>query len=304
MRTSLKPTIILILLLTTLSFPGLSQAQESKRKIPAQWAITQTPGAAVYKVPNFDAPVLGYLEQGEKVLASRKIYKGIGGLGTFYRVRTQKGLQGFVSDIDLVPQFKGNSPQKSEKESSILPPGSENPQYEEVEDIIENREPFYFTRYIGGTLGSLEFTEKFSGQELSAATTMYGLRMVGPRVLFDGPPLDFGVSFHLGGPDYYQGFTGSPATGFFLFSDLLINLPLLELSDTLIHYGLGLMSTYTKFRVLVRDSYIDSQELRLGAAFSLGASYRYKKYALRFDAKYYYEKTQYTGYWLSIMTEY
>ena len=63
-----------------------------KRRDTGQSAIVIVDGSAVYQAQNFDAPVMEYLDRGKKVKISKKVYKGIGGLGTFYKIRLQKGV--------------------------------------------------------------------------------------------------------------------------------------------------------------------------------------------------------------------
>jgi hypothetical protein len=171
-------------------------------------------------------------------------------------------------------------------------------------DAPDGRDPLYFTRYLGGALASVNFTEKFSGRKLSDNMLMYGLRMTGPGVLFDGPPLDFNLWFTMEKPGYYSRFSSSTPTGFMMFSDVMLTLPLMEKKDWNIYYGVGLMGVYTRYKVKVKTSEFDSQEFRVGADFGLGTAYRFGKYAIRADAKYYYEKSQYMGFVGSFQQEF
>lgn len=255
-------------------------------------------GAAIYSKPSFDAPVINYLKAGTKLLATVQRVKGIGGFGLFYKVKTTGGEVGYVADTDLITEF---NPRNTKKK-----PVKKNPVYEEVKEAQENphQEPVYFTRYIGGGVGYLGFTEKFSGKEFSSNVMMFNFKMSGPGTLFDGPPLDFNFSFSPSAPDYYEKFSRGPAGGFFIFTDLLLNLPLIELNKGLVFYGVGIMTVYTQFKPVVSTTTFDSQEIRMGAAVSLGYAHRFGKYALRWDSKYYFEKTDYFGHWLSFQLEY
>jgi hypothetical protein len=132
--------------------------------------------------------------------------------------------------------------------------------------------------------------------------------MTGPGVLFDGPPLDFNFLFSLQKPSYYSSFTKN-VTGFLLFGDLALTLPFIERTNWLWTYSLGIMYTYTKYNIQISDSKFDSQEFRIGLDAGVGGAYRFgpakhRIYAVRADAKYYFEKTRYYGLLTSFQTEY
>ena len=124
---------------------------------------------------------------------------------------------------------------------------------------------------------------------------MYGLRMTGPGVLIDGPPIDFNFLFSISPPSYYEDFTISP-TGFFVITDAQLLLPLVSREDTQFYFGAGPMFTFTKFSLTIKNTSFDSQELRLGLVGTIGLVQRFGRWAARLDAKYYYEKAGYIGY--------
>ena len=175
--------------------------------------------------------------------------------------------------------------------------------YEDEEDIHQ-LEPLFFKNWIGGTLAYTDFSEKFDGQTLRSWMPMYGLRLTG---LAFGPPLDSNFMFSVSKPGYYNRFAKS-VSGFLFFGDTMLMLPMVEHPNFLVTYGFGIMYTYTKYSVMVRNSSFDSQEFRIGVDAGIGTAYRFggkrKKYAIRGDLKYYVEKTQYFGLLTSFQTEY
>ena len=76
-------------------------------------------------------------------------YEGIGGFGAFFKIRLAKKKYGYVADTDVAPKF---SPQKVGQNVKV----KENPVFEQVEDMKKGRqkEPVYFTRYLGVAVGS------------------------------------------------------------------------------------------------------------------------------------------------------
>ncbi len=278
-------------------FSLFASAQDKAAK--TQIAVVQGDGASVYESPSFDAKVLMQLRAGQKVRVSLQMSQGDGGFGTFYRVHFKNNRFGFISDVELLPEYTEVGKRKRIQA---------NPEFAAYEDNQNARDPIFFTRYIGVNLGMASFTEKFSGTKLFTPTVLYGLKLTGPGVLFSGPPIDFNFLFHLGAPKYYSQVAQSNATGYFLITDALLMFPLLEGRRHLLSFGFGPLVVYAAFKMTINTAQgpalFDSQEVRVGASSTLSYTYRLNKYAVRADAKYYLEKTQYPGFNLSVMTEY
>ncbi len=274
--------------------------QPRKPKTQTQEALIATDGAAMYKRPNFDSPVIGYLNARKKVLATRKMYHGEGGFGAFYKISVNKKI-GYVADTDLIvniPQSKTARAAKKQDESAMAAEREE-------QQSDKEREPIYFTRYLGLTFGRLSFTERVAGSVYTSNEYMYGLKFTGPDILFDSaPPLDINLAVHSGAPSLYEKIGAKGASGYFLMSDAVLLLPFNEGTHYLINYGIGVMFAYTSFKVPINGQTVDSSDQRFGLVFDLGGAYRFSRYAARFDMKYYYEKTSYLGYWAGIQMEY
>lgn len=278
--------------------------------------MTIVDGAALYERPNFDAPVVDYLGEGKKISVSKKAVRGAGGLGLFYRVKySQRTI--YITDTDIK---LGRSPRdESENEDSSEARRDPGPREEVTsrktkkakkrrprrDEYGDESDALFFTRFIGGTVGTVQFSEIFQGRTLSTQLPVYGFRMTGPGTLIDGPPLDFNFLFSVHAPTYYRTFTSNRTTGFLLFGDIMPMLPLYESKRSYLYYGVGVMGTFTSYKVQIKKSLFDSKEFRMGADFGLGYGLRVGEEALiRFDAKYYWERTRYPGFFLSFQTEY
>jgi hypothetical protein len=280
------------------------------------WVRAQviTDGAAVYSKPDFDSPVQDYLSYQTQVIVSKRPYAGVGGLGLFHRIH-YGNKNGFITDTDI-RVVRGKDSEKAsedkekdkEKDKDKERDKKKSKAFEKEDD--EGKPPLYLTRYLGGTFALVKFTEKFEGHRLSDNMGMYGMRMMGPGTLFDGPPLDFNLWFSLKKPGYLSQFATGTPTGFMLFGDVMAMLPLVDLDKTLVSYGVGLMWVYTRYSIPVKNATnqqvgtFDSQEVRIGVDFDLGFGYKFGRWMARADAKYYIEKTTYPGYMLTVMTEY
>lgn len=260
--------------------------------------VVITDGAAIYKEPDFDSPVVDYVGADTKVSVSKKAFSGAAGMGIFHQVRYGSKREGYIPDTDVraAKAVADKAPEGAKASGSKM--------WEKEEQDMLGNAPLYFTRYLGGTVAMVNLKEKFSGRTLDDDVIVFGIRMMGPGTLFDGPPLDFNFLFTIDSPDYYSRFASGDANGYMLFSDVAFMLPLIDAKKTLVSYGIGLMTVYSSYRIPVQGKTFDSQELRVGALVAAGVGQKFGKNLWRGDAKYYFEKTQYPAYFLSFMGEY
>ena len=83
--------------------------------------------AIIYSEPDFDSEQLAWLPQNRVIAVSTRIYRPKNLFGSFYRVfvNKPKKIRGYISEIDIVTQFKKNN-EKMEL----------NPVYQEKENIL------------------------------------------------------------------------------------------------------------------------------------------------------------------------
>lgn len=252
-----------------------------------QDAVVKVDGAAIYLAPNFDSPVLGYMDSGRRIRVSKTMYQGIGGLGDFYRVHAGPKRFGYITDTDIILKDKhrgGHGDSSSESEN---------------EDEDHDTRDIYLSRYVGLAFYNYNYAEKISGGARSAPTAMYGMKFDGPTQLMGGLPLDFDLLFTTVPPSFYnQIATG--VSGYMFMGDMLANLPVTQTRRFLLSAGFGLMARFSDWSVLLKNrpdlGKFDSQELAMGVVGELSGAVRLtKKFALRADARYIYEKEQYAG---------
>jgi hypothetical protein len=287
-----------------------SSPAAAQKKSPGLQAVVVSDGAAVYEKPDFDSKVIDFVPFQTPVVISRKSYAGTEGLGLFHKVRV-RGKIGYIPDTDIRVGEKEREREKVKEKEKPEPakvkaaePKPKSMAFDKDEDDAPGRAPIYLSRYLGAAVSRVKFTEKFSGHKLSDQIVMYGLRMTGPGTLFDGPPLDVNILFSLDEPSYYDIFS-SGAHGFMLFGDIMALFPLVNLDNWVVSYGFGLMWNYTRYRVQIQGENTDSLDFRIGLDAGIGLGFRIgKSFVVRADAKYYYEKSQYAGYTLSLQREY
>ena len=248
-------------------------------------------GAAVYKGPSFDSPIIDYLQMGKKITAKKKVVKGAGGFGSFYKVKVGRSKIGYMSDVEVSVSGKKGPELSDTKDEGIF-------KTEDPKDPPKRLEPIYFTRYIGVSLGAFNFTEVVDKKEvLQSSVTAFGLKMSGPGALFDGPPIDFNLSFVASAPAHHEQFT-KESSGFILITDILMVIPLKESGAFMAYVGFGPMLLYSKYTMTLADGTgpIDSQEINAGLAGSGGIAVRFgRSFLVKLEGKYYYEENQYFG---------
>lgn len=283
-----------IALVICFSIPSLAKKKIDYKKY-FQIGIVGVSGAAIYKKPNFDSPILGYFKENEKIIISKKIYTGPGGFGTFYlvRLKNQKGF-GYVVDTEIIPKFKRGRD------------NSENPVYEQIETYRENpdQEPIYETRYWGVSMGILDYSEEIQGKKYNSPTNFYGFKFSGPGTLFDGPPLDVEVLFTLEPPSYFSDLTNT-ASGNVFQGHFNLTLPIFQNRDNYAFYSFGPSWSYSRLSLKIGSQpEIDYQEVKIGANFSLGYAHRWGKYSLRIEGRQYWEAEKYASIVLSLQRQY
>lgn len=300
MANSIYKNINILLLFTSLLFlPIHSQAKAKRKKgSSSQKAVIKVEGAAVYKEPNFDSQVLDYLSLSKQVRISKKVYKGVGGFGLFYKIKLATRKYGYIVDTEI---------ELSEKNYETLSesnPEVDNPAFNPIveEDGDEDfAEPLIFKKYIGGGVGIVNYSEKLDGKTHSETLRVLGFKMNGP--ILSQLPLDIELLLSFTAPDYYKSFSDSSASGFILISNILLNLPLAEEKDSLFYYGLGPVITYSKLNVKLAGTSIDSQDSNLGLALSIGYLAKINQFGLRVEGKYHFEKSSYPSFTLSLQKE-
>lgn len=267
------------------SASALYAQAESGSKAKNQIGIVISPEAAVYQGPDFDSAVIDSLEENQKVPMSNKKFKSSSDFGSFFKVKTPKGKIGYVGDNDIQPlRLK----KKMDEEMGQ-----------------HDGESIYYKKMLGVSLATVNYAEKFQDKYSKAQTTMLGFRMTGPDVLGDSPPLDVNVWLGFKPPSYYDSISGGKASGFFLLGDVGVVFPVVDWTKSLLNFGLGVMWTYTHFKVPIGGKDYASDELRIGIDLSFGGAIKFgKEWVGRGDIKYFVDKTPYTGLMLSLQRIY
>jgi hypothetical protein len=275
----------------------------------SQKAIVINQGALVYTQSDFDAPVLTELKAGGVYDISLKTR------GPFYKIRIKPNVTGWIADTDVrVGKFKGRTalrpkdakngkggPAAAEKKglAKNTDPTDGGPTENKAKPV-KPRRPFMATRFRGPVVADLAYAEDTMGALRTETLPFFGFKMEGPNVLISGDMrTDVEFIFHPGAPKFYEKATGQSASGWIFLTDFIFETALPQSSWHMVTFGFGPMFKYTHYEVALLDSghplNYSLDDMTLGAVFDGGLAFRVGSYALRFNVKYFWEKTKYFG---------
>jgi hypothetical protein len=297
---------VIILVVATLFSFEVAQASRT--------AIIAVEGAMVYKKPDFDSAVIGYMPRGKKVKVSTKSF------GPFQRVGFREGVMGFISDVDIVTEEgvpfsvvnSGEDPGKKEaasgEKSGEKPAKGKKKKKRSGPEKIYRKKPVATADAIGVAVGYIAYKELVSRREFTENIIVYGLKYTTRAPFLMGPyGLDVTLLFKPSPPSYYQTALGTSAKGMYIFFDAVWTFPLTEFmgKDGMMIAGIGPLVTYSEAKATLPSGVDFKQtDLVVGASLQLGAAIRFSPIILKCDAKYYLDKNSYLGFLGSMQYEF
>ena len=271
-----------VLIATLFFLTGSSLLADQKKAQPNMGKVISD-GAYVYKQADFDAEVLTQLPEGKTYPISSKV------VGAFYKIKVAEGVYGFIADTDVKTTNAASEKKEKEKEKKQAEKGK-----------TKKHKPLEWEKFHGFQIAQIAYREDTMGIRPTENILFFGAKLSGPDVVMDGVYTDANFLFSYGAPKYYENATGNSASGYIVLLDFLFETASQESRDTLVYYGFGPMLKYSKIDAAVTkanqtQSY-DMTDINIGAVFNLGICQRFESFALRGEAKYYWEKMQYLGF--------
>ncbi|PIS11009.1 MAG: hypothetical protein COT73_06235 [Bdellovibrio sp. CG10_big_fil_rev_8_21_14_0_10_47_8] len=291
----------------------LASANVSAKTYPYRAQVIQE-GAAVYQSADFDAPLVGTLRAG----GTYDVSKGLAN-GAFYKIRVKPGVLGYIADTDVKPLFKTDRAQKeaekknaqAKKERDKVKQDREKKREEEkaAREKARNNRPFEFSRYGGLSYSMIQFQEETMNSQPKENLGFFGAKFSGSDLLISGLiPTEINLQMYSDAPSYYDKGTGRGASGWVFMGNGLFETYFPQGKGQLIYFGFGPMFRYSHFEVELNESGkvtpYTLEDIALGAAFNLGAAFRFGKFALRGEFQYYWEKLQYSGWGLALQYQF
>lgn len=292
--------ILIFLMMTFLATTLWAQSQQ---------ATIVNDGALVYKDADFDAPTIAELKAGQVFSISLKEK------GPFYKIRLKQGLLGWIADNDVKVSKGKAAAQTPAAGAAVTPPKKPTSKKEAAKEKEKDKEKdssegafaekprqksFYATRFRGPVLSYLAYAENTMGALRTQTLPFYGMKFEGPDTMFSGDfRTDAEILLHIGAPNYYADQTGQGTDGWIFMTDFIFETAFPQSRWHMLTYGFGPMFRYSHYDVSLPNggkpvSY-GLDDMVLGAVFDGGLAFRVSKYALRFNIKYFWEKTRYWG---------
>jgi hypothetical protein len=266
----------------------------------AQDAVVAVDGSMVYKSADFDSSVIGYLPRGKKVRVSSKPF------GAFHRVSLRQGMIGYISDADLVssdgrPMSELNSakPLKSKISKDKGRKGKELKQ-----DKLQRRLPVTVAMAVGPTYGLINYRELINRRDYSDQISFFGLKFTTRAGFIDGSfGLELDALYFSGAPAYYGTVSTVAPTGYIAIFDAILTYSLFNFSRNqgAVTVGAGPVLGISETRTEASGQKFKQNRTELGAVINAGAHYRIHPVILKFEPRYYVERSSYLGYHLSVL---
>ena len=269
-------------------------ATAAKAKSNGVGAKVRTDGAMVYAKPDFDSDVLTTLKEGDKIRVSKGT---LGEKANFHKVRAGSIL-GWIAEIDVQlddapfkrEQRRGagkRDKDKTDKSDKKRPKSGEK---KPKKPFMDDNTPMFFQKYVGAVIGLSDFNESINGVDAHESLFVYGLKITGPDILFNGPILDVNLLLHYGAPSYYNALSTTKPSGFLFMADTLLLYPFFNRDKGIVAVGFGPLIKYSSFSVTNGGDLKSLSEFDVGVSLALSGAMRFNKIAVRLEGKYLIEK--------------
>lgn len=269
----------------------------AKGKLTSPSAIVVADETQVYEKPDLDSRSLLTIVRGTKIPVSRGTR---GDYAKFYRTRVN-GKIGWVLTIDVRSEAEAKKVFTKAK-AAAYKAGPFSEDKGEDEDGKKKREPFTFTRSVSFVVGLNDFKESINGSDRSANLLTYGFKLTGPDVLLTGPLMDVNVALHYGAPDYYNQLSVSKPSGFLIWTDANLLLPVIARENYLLAIGAGPLLMISNIQARQGSVDYNMWQFNLGADIELTGGVRLGDFCLRLEGKYLFEKKTYRQVQLALGT--
>ncbi len=276
------------------------KASSSKKTTGSTFAVVVSQTSQIYARPDLDAPVISIVQQGMRLPISRGTR---GDFAKFHRTRVN-GKLGWIVTIDVRSENVAKKILKAKAVESMKPgPFADDPKDDgERPAGAKEREPYAFVRTVSFIVGLANYKEAINGVNYNSNLLTYGLKLTGPDVLLTGPLMDLNVMFHHGAPDYYSPLSSIPPSGFLMWIDANLLLPIRMRENHLIALGAGPLLVLSNIQSSQGAQAYDMWALNVGANVELSAGMRFDDFSVRLDGRYLFENKSYYQFQLGLGT--
>lgn len=250
----------------------------------------------VFKNPNFEAPVIAFLNPG-------KVYKiSTVKVEAFYKILIAPGQIGYVLDSDLDIEGQGRLKEKdflestnplAQDEKDILPDFYESKEDTENSDLDKQS-------YHGLTVGLLNYREDVMGGEQIADMWTLGYKYV-PYFSDYATSISWDINIALEPPSYYKKKLDATVQGQTVWGGpQIVGVNVWEVNK-LVKYGVGPFLKYYNYTIQSSAKTYNMQGLNLGLSFEAGLVFLFKPLSFDITLRYNWEKDKYATLILGVL---
>lgn len=256
----------------------------------------------VFAKPDLNAKVIETVPKGQYLTMKTDKVVGSGGIGVFYKVKTQKGRVGFVVDSDLpstgdeLPKPVAAPPAPVEPPPASPPPPRPKP-VRTVKPPPPAPSPKETSESAWGlAVGAANYTEKFEEQKRSSSQLFFGLRWTSAPGAFLGGRADLGFLLSPNAPKFLSAAGAYGKTsGLILLADPSVFYDLLGGRTFALYVGAGPLLGYSMYSTNYNGLPKDSSGFKMGASATSGVSLDFTSGLARLEVKYFIESSAYLG---------
>lgn len=261
-------------------------------------AVVVAAESQIYEQPDLDAKVVTVAKRGMKIPVS----KGMRGeYAKFFRTRVN-GKIGWILTIDIRSVAEAKKVFTKARAAAYKPGPFATESEGDDEKEAKEREPFAFTRSVSFVVGQSEYKESVGGADYSANLLNYGLKLTGPDVLLTGPLMDVNLLLHYGAPSYYSDLSSTKPSGFVMWMDANLLLPIRARENYMIGIGAGPLLVMSNMQTTQGAQDNNTWKFNFGFDLELTGGIRFGDFCVRLEGKYYFEKKSYRQVQLALGT--
>lgn len=209
----------------------------------------------------------------------------------------------------------GGKKKKSGDEAGEFGAGMEqfgDEQTDEDEEYGAKAKFLHRRRYRGLVVEMVSLRENTMGKTQQATMPFYGARFSGPDTIIGGDTyVDSEIVYHPGAAQYYANGTGNVASGYLMLASMLLQADLPQSRNLMFFGGIGPMLRYSHVAVTLNNDPNAGQQrsynlddVNIGAVVNAGTAVGFGRFAVRLDARYYWETQTYMSFGLALQMDY
>ena len=255
--------------------------------LAAQKAKIIDPEVEIYSDADFDSEVITTVYEGESYFISDKVY------GPFYRIKIKNGKIGYIVDYELDIEGKGRLKEEDLDEVMFLQIAELAKETKATAEDKAEETNLFGRDYSGPTLQLVNYHENSLSVDQVDNLTAIGYKKISD--------MTWSVLGSFKVPKYYIEKTGNSAQSVKIWADFGFSSAIANFGRSEIRFAGSLFTHISLLQLKTVNRNYDLNDISLGVALEAAWLIKIHKYAIDFTLKYYFDKSNYTGFGLSFL---